>query len=176
MAVPSCWGGIVSTTHIPPSLAVLRSSFWISSCKPWQTHSVSPESDFSLWYSQLIHFACLPQLSLLTGSLLNINNDISWLQNELLTLPWPHPLHSSCLSILAITQLTQYKLSHENEDLHKSISHSTEATLLPFYTQTELSSSIIKALLYLAKALVIHSQKFKQPSDLKHAMRYIWYL
>ena len=166
----------VSTTHIPPpSLAVLRSSFWISSCKRWQTHSVSPESGLGHPYSQLIRFVCLPQLSLSTGSLLDIDNDISLFHNELLTFPRPHPLRSSCLLNLAITRLERFKLSDESEDLDKSISHSSEAALLPFYTQTELSL-YRKAIFQLAIALVLRLQKFEQPSDLKHAMKYIHYL
>ena len=98
------------------------------------------------------------------------------LQNGLLKFPPPHPLRSPYLSTLANTRLERYLLSHESEDLNKSISHSTEAILLPFYTQTELSSYVIKALLYLTNALVLRSRESKQPGDLKHAMKYIRYL
>ena len=177
MLEPGGIGNAVSTTHIPPPfLTVLRSAFRISSCKPWHTHSVSPESDLGLRYSQLIHFACLPQLSLSTGSLLDIDNHISLLQNLLLTFFRRHPLRSLCLSTLAITRMERHTLSDESEDFNKSISHSTEAILMAFYTQTELSSHVIKTLFYLANALVLRSRKFEQPGDLKHAMKYIRYL
>ena len=106
----------------------------------------------------------------------DIDNDISRLQNYLLTFPRFHPLPSSFLSILANTRLKRYTLSHESEDLDKSISHSTEAIILPFHAQTELSSYLIEDLLCLANALVLRSQEFKQPSDLKQAMKYIRYL
>ena len=164
--------------HYPHTSSLLGSTaifFPVSSCKSWQTHSVSPESDLGLRYSQLIDFACLPELSLLTGSLLEIDNVISLLQNLLLTLFRPHPLRSLCLSTLAIKRLERHTLSDESEDFNKSISHSTEAILL-VYTQTALSSHVIKTFFYLANALVLRSQQFEQPTDLKHAMKYIRYL
>ena len=136
---------------------------------------MSPESDLGLGYCQLIQFACLPQLSLSTGSLLNIDNDISRLQNQLLTFPRPHPLRSSCLLTLADARLERYTLSDESDDIDKAISHSTEAILLPFHTQIDLISYVIGALLHLANALVFRSHRFKQPGDLKHAMKYIHY-
>ena len=159
----------------PPSLAVLRSSFRISSCKSWQTHSVSPESDLGLRYSQLIHFSCLPQLSRSTGCLLDIDNDISLLQNGLLTFPRPHLLRSSCLFALADKRFKRYILSRESEDLDKTISHSTEAILLPFHTQSILTP-YHEAILLLANALIYRSQTFKQSCDLEYAIKYIHYI
>ncbi|KAH9979698.1 CHAT domain-containing protein [Russula compacta] len=100
------------------------------------THSVSPESVLAgLRHSRLNRFVRLPQLSLSIASLFKIDNDISELQNLLLTFPRPHPLRSTCLSILTNARLRRYKFSDENDDLDKSIYQCTEAILLPFHTK-----------------------------------------
>ena len=112
-------------------------------------------------------------LPLVIASLFKIDNDISLLQNRLLTLPRPHPLRSECLSTLAWARLTRYMLSHECEDLDKSISHSTEAIFLPF--DTELGSYVVEALCCLAVALVC-PRVLKQPGDMKHTIGYFRYL
>ncbi|KAI0002879.1 hypothetical protein BJV74DRAFT_948948 [Russula compacta] len=83
-------------------------------------------------------------------SLLGIDNDISRLQNRLLTLPRPHPRRSLCLLILAITRLERYEFSDEGQDLDKSIYHSTEVILLPFDAPIALGSYVIEALFSLA--------------------------
>ena len=127
-------------------------------------------------HGRTLLFVHLPQLSFSTDSFLKFDNDISLFQNLLLTSPRPHPLRSKCLSTLAIIRLKRHLRSHENEDLEKSISHSTEAILLPFDTPIELGSYVIENLFHLAKALLLCSQKFKQPGDLKHAIKYLRYL
>ncbi|KAH9970655.1 CHAT domain-containing protein [Russula compacta] len=109
-------------------------------------------------------------------SLLRINNDISLLQNRLLTLPRPHHLRPECLLTLAKTQLARYTFSDESEDLDRSISHSNEAILLPFDTLIEHGSHIIRALFCLANALLLRSEKLKQPGDVTHAIIYLHYL
>lgn len=58
----------------------------------------------------------------------------------------------------------------------KSIFHSTKAILLPFDTPIELGSYVIKALFYLATALLHRSQKLKQPDNVKHAINHLRYL
>ena len=118
----------------------------------------------------------LPQLSLLIASSFEIDNDISLLQNRLLRLPRSHPLRSEGLSTLARAQLTLYEFSAESENLEKSIYHSTEAILLPFHIPVELGSYLIETLFSLANALLLRSRELKQPSDMKHAMRYLRYL
>ncbi|KAH9993129.1 hypothetical protein BJV74DRAFT_375209 [Russula compacta] len=108
-------------------------------------------------------------------SLFKIDNDISLLQNRLLTLPQLHPLRSECLSTLARARFTRYKFSDESEDLDKSVSHSTEAILLPFDT-IQLGSYIIESLFLLAIAFLLRSQELKRPSDVKHAIKYLCHL
>ncbi|KAH9957474.1 CHAT domain-containing protein [Russula compacta] len=110
------------------------------------------------------------------SSLLKIDYDISLYQNLLLARPRTHPLRSKCLSTLAIIRSRRYRVSDDSEDLDKSISYSTEAILLPFDTRIELSSYVIEALFHLAEALLLRSQKFKQPGDVKHAIQYLRYL
>ena len=161
------------TSLLPP----WQFSFRILSFEPWQTHSVSPESVLGLRHSRLNHFVRLPRLSPLTASLFKIDSRISVLQDQLLTLPRSHPLHSKCLSILAGERLARYYFSDEGrpEDLEKSISHSIEAILLSF-VPIELGSYVIEALFYLARALLLRSQEFKQPGDVNHAITYLRYL
>ena len=137
---------------------------------------MSPESVLGLRHSRLSPFVRLPQLSLLIASLFEIDNDISLLQNRLLTLPRPHPQRPECLSDLAGARLLRYTVSDECEDLDKCISHSTEAILLPSDTPIELPSYVIKAFFYLAKALFLRWHKLQQPGDVKHALEYLRYL
>ncbi|KAH9978340.1 CHAT domain-containing protein, partial [Russula compacta] len=89
-------------------------------------------------------------------------------------LPRPHPRRSKCLSTLANARLTRYKFSDDSEDLDKSISHSTEAILLPFDTPTD-GPCITSTFFYLACALLFRSRKFEQPGDLKHVIKYLRY-
>ncbi|KAH9997407.1 CHAT domain-containing protein [Russula compacta] len=109
--------------------------------------------------------------------LLKADNAISQLQNALLIFPRSHPLRSEGLSTLAKLRLTRYQLSDDSEDLDKSICHSTEAIVLPFDTPTALGSyiTITNTLFYLARALLLRSQKFEQLSDLKHVIKYLRY-
>ena len=137
---------------------------------------MSPESVIGLGHSRLNPFVHLPQLLLSTASLLKIDNDISLFQNRLLRFPRPHPLRSECLRTLAFIRLTRYMPSDGSDDLDKSISHSTEAILLPFNTRIELGSYVIDALFCLANALILRSRELQQPGDVKHAIKYLSYL
>ncbi|KAH9980708.1 hypothetical protein BJV74DRAFT_887615 [Russula compacta] len=94
-------------------------------------------------------------------SLLEINNRISQLHNILLTLPRSDPLRSKYLSSLASARFTRYKLSDENQDLDKSISHSTEAILLSFDPPIGSSQNVITTFCFLANLLSRRSQKLK---------------
>ena len=108
--------------------------------------------------------------------MLQIDNDISLLQNLLLTLPRSHPLRPQFLSTLAIIRSTRYEFSVESEDLDKSISYSTEAILLSYDTPIELGSCVIEALYSLANALLLRSCELKQARDVKHAIKCLRYL
>ncbi|KAH9980701.1 CHAT domain-containing protein [Russula compacta] len=109
-------------------------------------------------------------------SLLKLDEDISKLQNLLLKLPRSHHQRSQCLLTLATIRFKRYMVSHESEDIDKSIFHSTEAILLPFEIPIELDSYVIGTFFYLANALILRSQEFTQPGDLKHGIKYLRYL
>ncbi|KAH9965586.1 hypothetical protein BJV74DRAFT_799595 [Russula compacta] len=109
------------------------------------------------------------------SSSLEIDNYISLLQNMLLA-SRPDPLHFQCLVTLALLRLARYTFSDESEDLDKSISHSTEALLLPFDTPIEPRFNVIDIMFYLARALLYRSRKLKQSDDAKHAIKYLRYL
>ncbi|KAH9969331.1 CHAT domain-containing protein [Russula compacta] len=111
-----------------------------------------------------------------TVRFVEIDNDIFRYQNRLLTFPRPHPLHSECLRTLAFIRLTRYMHSHGSADLDKSISHSTEAILLPFDTRIQPGSYVIEAMFCLANALLLRSRELQQPGDVKHAIKYLRYL
>ena len=146
------------------------------SFEPWQTQSVSPEPVLGLRHSRLNPFVCLLQLSLLTASLLEIDDHIFQVENLLLTLPRHHPQHSLFLLSLAIQRMTRFSLSKKSEDLDKSIHHSTEAIFLPSDTPIELGQHVIKTLFHLSRALLLRSRHLKQPGDVKHAITYLRYL
>ncbi|KAH9993121.1 hypothetical protein BJV74DRAFT_884482 [Russula compacta] len=110
------------------------------------------------------------------ASLLEIDSHISLFQNRLLTFPRSHPLHFACLYSLAILRLTRYASSAEVEDLDKSISHSTEAILLPFDSSIDLGSYVIGTFFYLVNGLLLRSQRLEQPSDVNHGIKYLRYL
>ena len=112
----------------------------------------------------------------MTASLPEIDNRISRLHNTLLTLPRSDPLCLKYLSSLASARFARYKLSDENEDLDKSISHSTEAILLSFDPPIGSSQNIITTFSFLATLLSRRSQKLKQPDDLRLCIEYIRYL
>ena len=137
---------------------------------------MSPESVLGLRHFRLSPFVRLPQLSFLIASLFEIDNDISLLQNLLLTLPRPHPQRPECLSDLAGARLLRYTVSDECGDLDKTISHSTEAILLPSDTPIELPLYVVESLFDLAKGLFLRGRKLKQPDDVKYALEYLRYL
>ena len=72
--------------------------------------------------------------------------------------------------------MKRYKFSHESEDLDKSIFHFTEAIIMTIYTSIILRPYVIETLFHLATALLLRSQKLKQPGDVKHAIKYLRYL
>ncbi|KAH9162883.1 CHAT domain-containing protein [Lactarius sanguifluus] len=77
---------------------------------------------------------------------------------------------------LAMARFVRYKLSQQKEDLDKSILHHTEAILLPPVSRDGYPLNIVKLLLYLAFALLLRSEKFEQPEDVKYSIAYLRYL
>ena len=112
----------------------------------------------------------------MTALLLDIENDISVLQETLLILPRTHPQRSEWLLNLAIARLAHYHFLGESEDLDKSIPPCTEAIFLPFDAPIELGSYIVETLFHLANALLLRSVELKQLEDMRHAIKYLRYL
>ena len=75
--------------------------------------------------------------------------------------------------LLSSWEIDLLKSLHENLD--KSISHSTEAVLLPLDTPIKHGSYVIKALFCLENALLC-SQELKQPDNVMHTIKYLHYL
>jgi tetratricopeptide (TPR) repeat protein len=69
-----------------------------------------------------------------------------------------------------------YKLSHQKEDLDKSILHYTEAITLSPRPRAEPFVNAVKTLYNLTTALLIRSEKFGQPEDIKSSIEYLHYL
>ena len=73
-----------------------------------------------------------------------------------------------------MAQFARYDLSHQKDDLDKSILHNTEAILLPpmFWTSLDM----VQTLFHLAVALMKRCEKFEQPEDIKYSIEYLRHL
>ena len=78
--------------------------------------------------------------------------------------------------ILAMERFSRYRLSHQKEDLDKSILHFTEAIFLPPVSRAGPVLNLVEMLLRLALALLERSEKFKQPEDIKYSFEYLRHL
>ena len=78
--------------------------------------------------------------------------------------------------ILAMERFSRYRLSHQKEDLDKSILHFTEAIFLPPVSRAGPVLNFVEMLLRLALALLERSEKFKQPEDIKYSFEYLRHL
>jgi hypothetical protein len=97
-------------------------------------------------------------------------------QESLSLLHRSHPEYIIHVHILAMARFARYKLSHQKEDLDKSILHYTEAIFLPPISQAGLSLNFVQTLYYLAKALLVRSEKFEQPEGIKYVIEYFRYI
>ena len=71
-----------------------------------------------------------------------------------------------------MARFSRHRLSHQKEDLDKSILHFTEAIFLP-PIQSELSLNIIQIFFHLAIALLERSEEFEQPESIKYTVEYL---
>jgi hypothetical protein len=74
-----------------------------------------------------------------------------------------------------MARFSRYTLSHQKEDLDKSILHFTEAIFLPDILAKPFHNTG-QILFHLAKALLVCSEDFEQPDGIKYSMEYIRYL
>jgi tetratricopeptide (TPR) repeat protein len=80
------------------------------------------------------------------------------------------------LHILAVARLERNTLSNQMEDLDKSISHCTEAILLPPRSWIDHGPMFLRTLFFLAGALVQRSMVSKLPENAIYAAKYLRYL
>ena len=90
--------------------------------------------------------------------------------------PRSHPEHIISVHTLVVGRLLRYFRSQQKEDLDISIAHCTEAIFLPPVSRAGHNLNIVELLCLLVEALLIRSEKFEQPRDIKYAIEYLRYL
>ncbi|KAH8984790.1 CHAT domain-containing protein [Lactarius hatsudake] len=102
-------------------------------------------------------------------SIADIDNHIAIIQNLL-------PRSGVSSHALAMVRIARYKLLQQKEDLDKCILHYAEAILLPPASWDGPSLTIVDLLFYLASFLLLRSENFEQPEDVKYSIEYLRYL
>jgi len=67
----------------------------------------------------------------------------------------------------------RHDLSQQKEDLDKCILYFTEAIFLPPVSRAGLSLHVVRLLFHLASALLVRSEKFEQPEDVRSSIEYL---
>jgi tetratricopeptide (TPR) repeat protein len=75
-----------------------------------------------------------------------------------------------------MARFERYKLSHQKEDLDKSILHFTEAIFLPPMFRAGTFVTAVETLYNLANTLLLRSEEFGQPEDIKSSIEYLHHL
>ncbi|KAI9462856.1 CHAT domain-containing protein [Lactarius psammicola] len=110
-------------------------------------------------------------------SITDIDGDIAITQNSLSLYPRSHSEHIACVYHLAEMRWARYRLSKEQDDLDKSIVHSTEAIFLPPISRDGPHlNNIFQLLFHLAFALLDRFQMFGQPNGVESSIKYLRYL
>jgi tetratricopeptide (TPR) repeat protein len=100
---------------------------------------------------------------------------IATVQKSLSSFPRSHPEYIAHVQILAKVRFERYKLSHQKEDLDKSILHFNEAIFLPDILAKPFLNAV-QTLFNLAIALLSRSEEFKQSEDIKSSIEYLRHL
>ena len=112
---------------------------------------------------------------LLAASIADCDAWIATTQKSLSLLHRSHPARINHVEILAVARLARYTLSHQREDLDKSILHYAKAILLlPIHAKPSLNVS--QAFFRLAFILLDRSEEFEQPDGIKYAIEYLQYI
>ena len=140
---------------------------------------VSPDLTVRTILSIDIH--CITPFLTVSVSLAKNNRFIRSLQLIRSALPQRSDIeHIFSVHALSEALFDRYKLSHDKEDLDKSIAHCTEAILLLPVSPVEPCfkdvTNVFRRLFHLADSLLERSRKFNQPEDLKYAIEYLQYL
>ena len=111
--------------------------------------------------------------SFLTGTIADIDRNITSLQNSLSLYPRSHSEHINSIYNLVEERWERFELSQDKEDLDKSILHCTEAIFLPPVSRDGCRlSNIFQLLFLLARAFLV----FKQPEDIQYTIEYLRHL
>ena len=112
---------------------------------------------------------------LLAASIVDYDAWIATTQKSLSLLHRSHPARINHVQILAVARLARYTLSHQREDLDKSVLHYAKAVLLlPIHAKPSLNVS--QAFFRLAFILLDRSDEFEQPDGIKYAIEYLQYI
>ncbi|KAI9462872.1 CHAT domain-containing protein [Lactarius psammicola] len=109
-------------------------------------------------------------------SITDIDGYIEIAQISISLYPWSHHIHIAGVYALAKAHFDRYTLSQEKDDLDKSIVHYTEAIFLPPISQAGFPLNFVQLFFRLTSALLVRSEKFKQPLDIKYSIEYLRYL
>ncbi|KAI9458193.1 CHAT domain-containing protein [Lactarius psammicola] len=110
------------------------------------------------------------------GSIHEIDSFITHSQNLLSASPRPDPLRPAFVLGLAMTRLRRHRLSDQREDLERAIFHLTELILSLPCSWLEHGPIILRALFFLAFALLKRSKVSNQPEDAIYAAKYLRHL
>ena len=102
-----------------------------------------------------------------------LDGPISQLQCMLQLFPRSDPRRCLTLYLSGWGRLERYKLSSQNEDIHGSILHLTEAVLLLSPTSSKFGVNITKIMFRLASALIEHSDESNQPDHANSSVKYL---
>ena len=111
-----------------------------------------------------------------TGSIHEIDADISQSCQELSALPRYHPLRSIGASRLGFQLLKRYWMSNQKEDIDKSILCLTESLLLSPLSCISLGPMILGVFYSLVLTLFDRSRVSKEPEDVIYTAKYLRYL
>ncbi|KAI9509759.1 CHAT domain-containing protein [Russula earlei] len=106
---------------------------------------------------------------------LRLDAHISLLQNDMLLLSRPNHRRISCVQHLAMGRFIRYQKLKQQDDLEKSILHSTEAVFLPLPWE-ECPLNIFQIFFHLIVTLSLRSYDSRQPKDVKWSINCLRYL
>ena len=102
-----------------------------------------------------------------------LDSPISQLQCMLQLFPRSDPRRRVILYLSGWGRLERYELSSQNEDIHQSIMHLTEAVLLLSPASSKFGVNITEILFRLASALIQRSEESNKPDDANSAIQYL---
>ncbi|KAI9464121.1 CHAT domain-containing protein [Lactarius psammicola] len=109
-------------------------------------------------------------------SISDVDDKIRSLQNALPLISRSNPARATCLRALGMARSVRYHLSHEKDDLDKSVLHFVEAILLPYLRSKTSSENIVNSFFYLASALRRRSEEYERHEDVDHSIEYFRHL